>query len=449
MGTRVLWRSALALAAVLLAPNALAAQDRQISGRVTRASGQPIPDVEVTVVGQVRYRAVRTTPEGRYTVTAPQGDVRLMFRAIGFTRTEVAVAATSATLDVTMEQDVFKLSEVVVTGQATTVDRRSSTTAIAYVSGEDISKVSASSFDAALNGKVAGVNIQSNSGAPGGGMQVAIRGNNTILGGFDPLYVIDGIMYSNARILSGRSFITDGASQGANGATTGSSVEDDPVNRVADINPNDIQSIEILKGAAASSIYGSKAANGVVVINTIRGQAGRPRANMAMRLGVFSPLRKLEGRHWTANDILTAGNRFGTTPEARQAYADKYCPGGTCPYYDHYDQVYTNRTPSYELSGDVSGGSETTRYFVSGTWKRDEGIEPGTWATRQGLRVNVDQTMSSKVALKVSSVYNRAAASRGWDNNCNNYACAGYAMAYIPSFVDLLKRNPEDRKSVV
>jgi hypothetical protein len=115
-----LWRSALALAAVLLAPNALAAQDRQISGRVTRSSGQPIPDVEVTVVGQVRYRAVRTTPEGRYTVTAPQGDVRLMFRAIGFTRTEIAVAANSATLDVTMEQDVFKLSEVVVTGQATT-----------------------------------------------------------------------------------------------------------------------------------------------------------------------------------------------------------------------------------------------------------------------------------------------------------------------------------------
>jgi TonB-dependent SusC/RagA subfamily outer membrane receptor len=95
--------------------------------------------------------------------------------------------------------------------------------------------------------------------------------------------VIDGIMYSNARILSGRSFITDGANQGTNGAPAGSSVEDDPVNRVADINPNDIQSIEILKGAAASSIYGSKAANGVVVINTIRGQAGRPRANMALR----------------------------------------------------------------------------------------------------------------------------------------------------------------------
>ena len=336
MGTRVLWRSALALAAVLLAPGALAAQDRQISGRVTRSSGQAIVDVEITVVGQVRYRAVRSNPEGRYNVTAPQGDVRLMFRAIGFTRTEMAVPANQATLDVTMEQDVFKLSEVVVTGQATTVDRRSSTTAIAYVSGEDISKVSASSFDAALNGKVAGVNIQSNSGAPGGGMQIAIRGNNTILGGFEPLYVIDGIMYSNARVLNGRSFITDGASQGANGASPGSSVEDDPVNRVADINPSDIQSIEILKGAAASSIYGSKAANGVVVINTIRGQMGRPRANMGMRFGVFSPLRKLEARNWSYADVVAA-------PQYGQAVADKYCPGGTCPFFDHVEPFPNTR----------------------------------------------------------------------------------------------------------
>jgi len=426
VGTRVSWRSALALAAVLLAPGALAAQDRQISGRVTRSSGQPIPDVEVTVVGQVRYRPARSNPEGRYTITVPQGEVRLAFRSIGFTRIEMTVAANVATQDVSMEQDVFKLSEVVVTGQATTVDRKSSTTAIAYVSGDDISKVSASSFDAALNGKVAGVNIQSNSGAPGGGMQIAIRGNNTILGGFEPLYVIDGIMYSNARILSGRSVVSDGASVN----------EDDPVNRVADINPNDIQSIEILKGAAASSIYGSKAANGVVVINTIRGQMGRPRANMGMRLGVFSPLRKLEGRNWSYADVVAA-------PQYGQAIADKYCAGGSCPFFDHYDQVYTNRTPSYELTGDVSGGSETTRYFVSGVWKRDEGIEPNTYAGRQGIRVNVDQTLSSKVAVKVSSVYNRATAARGWDNNCNNYACAGYAMAYIPSFVDLQKRNPD------
>ncbi len=322
-----------------------------------------------------------------------------------------------------MDQDVFKLSEVVVTGQATTVDRRSSTTAIAYVSGEDISKVSSPAFMNALTGKVAGVNLQSNSGAPGGGMQMQIRGNNTILGGFDPLFVIDGIMYSNARVLSGRSVVTNGAFVG----------EDDPAGRVSDINPSDIQSIEILKGAAASSIYGSKASNGVVVINTIRGQAGRTRANMAMRLGVFSPLRKLEGRRYTEAEAVA---QYG--PQVAHWFDES-----ATPFFDHYDQVWDNRTPSYELVGDVSGGSESTRYFVSGTWKRDEGIEPNTGFTRQGLRLNIDQTLSSKVALKVSSVYNRSAIQRGWDNNCNNYACAGYALSYTPSFVDLKKRNPD------
>jgi TonB-dependent starch-binding outer membrane protein SusC len=101
-------------------------------------------------------------------------------------------------------QDVFRLDELVVTGQATTIERRSATTSIAYVSGEDVSKVSSPTLLNALNGKITGVNLQTNSGAPGGGIQMQIRGNNTMLGGFDPLYVVDGVIYSNASIPSGR-----------------------------------------------------------------------------------------------------------------------------------------------------------------------------------------------------------------------------------------------------
>jgi TonB-linked SusC/RagA family outer membrane protein len=421
--TRVLWRPGLALAALLLAPGLLAAQDRQISGRVTRAGGTQPLDAEVSVVGELRYRTARTNPEGRYTISAPQGEVRLMFRSIGHTRMEVVVPANQATQDVQMEADIFKLSEVVVTGQATSVERRSATTAIAYVSGEDISKVSAPTFENALTGKVTGVNLQSNSGAPGGGIQMQIRGNNTILGGFDPLYVIDGVIYSNAKINSGKSTVNAGAFTG----------EDDVVNRVADINPADIASIEILKGAAASSIYGSKASNGVVVINTIRGQAGRPRINVAQRFGTFRPTRQLEGRRWTEAEAV---DRFG--PQVAH-----YFDNNPNPYFDHYDQVFSQRKLSHETVADVSGGSETTRYFISGTWKRDEAIEPNTGFTRQGIRVNVDQTLSSKFEVKVTSVYNRAEHTRGWNNNCNNFGCHGYALAYTPSFVDLTARNPD------
>src|ERR1044071_2034084 len=230
MSNRVFWWSALTMAIALPAPGGLAAQDRQVSGRVTRAAtNQPI-DAEISVVGQLRYRGVHTNPEGRYQITVPQGEVRLMFRAIGYARVQMVVAANSATQDVQMDPDVFKLTEVVVTGQATSVERRSATTAISYVSGEDVSKVSAPSFENALVGKVSGVNLQSNSGAPGGGIQMQIRGNNTILGAFDPLYVVDGVLYSNPRIAGGRGDITDAAFATA---------EDDAVNRVADINPAD------------------------------------------------------------------------------------------------------------------------------------------------------------------------------------------------------------------
>jgi TonB-linked SusC/RagA family outer membrane protein len=412
-----------ALAEGLLAPGVLAAQDRQISGRVTRAGGTQPLNAEVSVVGELRFRPARTNPEGRYTISAPQGEVRLMFRSIGHARIEVVVPANTSTQDVQMEPDVFKLSEVVVTGQATSVERSSATTSIAYISGEDIAKVSSPTIENALTGKVSGVNLQSNSGAPGGGIQMQIRGNNTILGAFDPLYVVDGVIYSNARILNGRSSVNAGAFAS----------EDDAVNRVADINPADIASIEILKGAAASSIYGSKASNGVVVINTIRGQAGRPRINVAQRFGTFRPLRTLEGRRYTEADAVA---QFGPS-------AAKYFDNDPNPFFNHYDQVYSQRKLSYETVADVSGGSETTRYYISGTWKRDEGLEPNTGFSRQGIRVNVDQTLNSKVEVKVTSVYNRAEHTRGWSNNCNNFGCNGYALAYTPSFVDLTARNAD------
>ena len=403
---------------LLLLPATLFAQDRQITGRVTRASGgTPVTDAEVSVIGNSRYAPVRTNAEGRYTLRAPSGDTRLAVRAIGFARREVPVGASESSADVVLEQDVFKLSEVVVTGQATQVERRSATTAIAYVSGEDVAKVASPTIENALTGKVAGVNLQSNSGAPGGGIQMQIRGNTTILGAADPLYVIDGVIYSNSRIPSRRFNATAGVNQD----------EDDAVNRVADINPADIQSIEILKGAAASSIYGSKASNGVVVISTLRGQQGRARVNISQRFGTFDLVKGYEARCWSLADATA---RFGAT-------ANDYATKGQLPCYDHYDQVFGNNPLSYETVADVSGGNEATRYFISGTWKKDGGIEGNTGFGRQGVRVNLDQIISPKFDVKVSTAFNRSSHQRGWTNNSNNFASAGYALAYIPSYVDL------------
>jgi TonB-linked SusC/RagA family outer membrane protein len=418
----MLKRGFLGAFAALLLPLTLGAQDRQISGRVTQTgTDQPIENAVVIVVGTSRVSG-RTDALGRYNIAAPGGDVRLGFRALGHSPREILVAAGRTTVDVALTRDAFRLSEVVVTGQATTVERRSATTASAYVSGDEVTKVSAPTFENALTGKVTGVNIQSNSGAPGGGIQLQVRGNNTILGAFDPLYVVDGVIYSNEKIAGGRGAITDAAFTFA---------EDDAVNRTADINPADIASVEILKGAAASSIYGSKAANGVVIITTRRGQAGRPRMNVLQRFGQFLPMRTLESRRWTEAEAVAA---FG-------AGVSHWFQGNPSPYFNHFDQVYRTSALSYETLADISGGTDATKYFVAGGWKRDDGIELNTGFNRGTLRANVDQRLGTRFDVRVSSVFNRSTHDRGWNNNCNNYACHGYAFPYTPSFVNYAKRD--------
>src|SRR5690606_36150820 len=226
------------------------------------------------------------------------------------------------------------------------------------------------------------------------------------------------------KIASGRGMIN---------AAAFATAEDDAVNRVADINPADIESIEILKGAAASSIYGSKAANGVVIITTRRGQIGAPRVTLRQRLGQFRPVNSYDSRRWTEAEAV---DKYG-------ADVAHWFDDNPNPYFNHYDQVFKPSDLSYETALDVSGGTENTRYFVGGTWKRDDGIELNTGFDRQALRVNVDQNLGQRAQLKVSTVYNRAEHDRGWNNNCNNFACHGYAFAYTPSFVDLSAKTPE------
>jgi TonB-dependent starch-binding outer membrane protein SusC len=179
----------------------------------------------------------------------------------------------------------------------------------------------------ALNGKVTGVNLQTNSGAPGGGIQMQIRGNATILGGFDPALrggrrdLLERQHPERARLHQRRGLAHDGGG---------------PVNRIADLNPADIASIEVLKGAAASSIYGSKASNGVVVITTRRGQAGRAAVNVTQRIGVSA--RSSCSRRGAGREAEAVAPRYG-------AAAEPVLRGNANPYFDHYAQVYDNRKP--------------------------------------------------------------------------------------------------------
>jgi TonB-dependent starch-binding outer membrane protein SusC len=415
----------LATALVTALPSVAWGQTRQISGRVTVAvAGTPLAGASVSV--ENAPQGTTTDADGQFRLTVPSGPVTILARRIGYKRARAVVPAEQTTVNFTLERDVLLLESVVVTGQATTVERRSATTSVASVSGEEVNAVATPTIENALVGKVSGVNIQSNSGAPGGGIQLQIRGNNTILGSFDPLYVVDGVIFSNDRIASGRSLISAGAAGFRD-------FEDDAVNRVADIDPATIESIEILKGAAASSIYGSKAANGVVIITTKRGQRGPARVDVRQRVGTFALAKKYETRRWTRDEAIT---RYG-------AGVGHWFDDNPNPYFNHYEQVFGESPLSYETGVDVSGGNENTRYFVGGTWKRDGGVERGTGFGRQAMRLNLSQSLGERLELRVTSAFNRSEHDRGWNNNCNNYACHGYAFAYTPSFVDLTARDAQ------
>ncbi|HEX7117662.1 MAG TPA: SusC/RagA family TonB-linked outer membrane protein [Longimicrobiales bacterium] len=408
-----------------LAPAELAAQGRSVTGRIVDAgTQQPVPNASITVAGAPAAATALTDAEGRFTLTVPAGEVRLQVQALGYIGMEIVVGGGQSRVDIELQADVFRLEELVVTGQATTVDRRSATTSIAYVSGEDVGRVSSPTVLNAMVGKVAGVQLQTNSGAPGGGIQMQIRGTNTILGGFDPLFVVDGVIYSNVSIPGGRGYANDAANP---------TMEADAVNRIADLNPADIASIEVLKGAAASSIYGSKAANGVVVIQTVRGRAGAPQFNVTQRIGMSTPLRLMESRRWTREEAIAA---YGDTVAS-------FFKNDPSPYHDNAAMVYDQRNVSYETLIDVRGGTESTRYYASGTVSNEEGIERNTGAGRQSLRVNLDQSFGSDVDVSISSAYNRSVNDRGWNNNCNNFGCHGYALAYLPSFYDISAQNPD------
>jgi TonB-linked SusC/RagA family outer membrane protein len=411
-------------------------QERQIAGRVTSAAtAEPVAGVNVSVTGTA-FVAV-TNADGRYAIAAPASAVTLVFRRIAFKRRELAVPADQNAADVTLDPDVFNLEAVVVTGQATGVERRNAAIATTVVTGSEVTNVPAPALDRALQGKVPGAYIQQNSGAPGGGTQIQIRGSNTVIGSADPLFVVDGVIVSDASISSGLFTVT--ASGNPQSTRNDGEKQDDPVNRLTDLNPNDVASIEILRGAAASSIYGSKGVNGVVIITTNRGKAGKARANIVQRLGFSELQRGFATRVFDTTSAIALYASSGDTAADRKFHnlIVSSLVNGKLPTYDHLQEVAGNKPMNYETQLDVSGGAGETRYFLSGNVKSDGGIIGNTGAQRQTLRANIDQSFSDRFSVSFSSAFNRTTTQRGFTNNDNNGASTTYAIAYIPGFINI------------
>ena len=431
-------------AAVLFcaAPRSARAQTREVTGKVTsQETGQPLADAIVTQLGQPN--GARSGSDGSYRLRVPSEAVSILVRVIGYKRQTALVAAGATTHDFALDKDVLLLEGVTVTGQATTIDKRNASTAIASVSAQEITSAPAKTVDEQLAGKVSGVAIMENSGVPGGGVQMQIRGATSILGSGDPLFVVDGVIVSDASIPSGLTAID------RSGGTT-TSTQDQMVNRMADINPNDIESIEVLKSAAASAIYGSRATNGVVVITTKKGKAGATRFNITQRIGSQNMAKNLSSRHFGCYLKSDCGPNYavqdwlGGAPQA-DSIAAANCTSKGCKWYDWQKQLYSVTDPAYETVLSASGGSGSTRFYFGLNDRQSKGIEINTGARRTSARLNLDQTIGDKLTVSGGVDVTHNFIQDGLGGNDNTGISATYALGYAPAIYDLRQKLASGR----
>jgi TonB-linked SusC/RagA family outer membrane protein len=410
--------------------SAAAAQQREVSGTVTGGNGEAVAGAAVSIAGTTR--GVRTDGQGRFTIPVAAGDARLRVTALSYRAKDVTVPAGQNTVAVRLDTDVLGLETVVVTGQATAVKRENLAHDVAVVSNRQlVGNAPAQTLDRALQGKVAGATIRTNSGAPGGGVQIRLRGPTSINGNATPLYVVDGVLMSDVAIAGGQNAV----SRASTATNTFASNQDVLVNRIADLNPNDIENVEILKGASAASIYGSRAAAGVIVITTRRGRAGAPRFSFSQRVGYAELSNELGSRTWTAAEaeewgFVSHAANCGATCTSTYFNAD----GSPKATFDLERQVFGRKAPQRETTLSVSGGSEATQYYASGLIQDDQGIAAHTGYLKQSLNLSLNQTLGGRARLSAStnvlhSV--RAAGITGNDNTGGSYVSA---ISFTPNF---------------
>lgn len=355
---------------------------RTVSGKVTSATdGEGIPGVNVLIKGTTR--GVITDFEGNYRLEVPSEDAVLAFSAIGFLKQEIPVGNRSV-IEVSLEEDVKQLEEVVVTGYGTSV-KREITGSIASVSGESIENMPVASLDRAMQGRVAGVQVNAASGQPGGAMNVRVRGIGSFANN-DPLYIVDGVQMST-------------------NSTSGQASS----NPLASINPNDIASIEILKDAAASAIYGAQSANGVVIVTTKKGKAGKTKFTATAQEGVVRPMNLYDMMN--AQQFATIKRQayinntgLGATEADRIAASDALFGDPNDPNLtdsNWQDALYRDaRQRSYTLN--ARGGDEKTTFFISGAYDLQEGQIIMSDYTRGSLRANLSHKATDKFTLNAN-----------------------------------------------
>ena len=386
-----------------------------ISGKVTAADGKGIPYISVAIKN-TNYGGV-TEASGNYSFTAGirAGNYTIEFSGVGFKSKEQSIQigeASSYRADVQLAEDALGLDEVILTGTLGRASKKQLGNSISTINARQLQNTGASNLSAMLNGRVMGAQVTQNSGDPGGGISIRLRGVGSIFGSSEPLYIVDGVIIDNSSV---NVINLNGDAQGSRIAAGN--------NRLVDINPNDIEKIEVINGAAAAAIYGSRASNGVVQIFTKKGSSGKPKVTLTTSVQSNS----LRNR-WEMNDVprrfgypgdtrlSTVGDRLTTIANLR---GNQGAVPGTGPAalggrldqntyavnrYDYQDNIFkTSVGTDNHIS--VIGGGDKGNYYFSASYLRNEGIVRNTDFQRYGVKVRTDLTLNNWIKLSGGTAF--------------------------------------------
>jgi len=388
-------------------------QDVVVTGKITSTEDNgAIPGVNVILKGTTQGTV--SDAEGKYSLTVPSGDAVLVFSAIGFATQEVTVGS-RASIDIVLVLDTKTLSEVIVVGYGTQ-EKRDVTAAIASVNGEALQKVANTNPLEGMKGQIAGVDVLQTSGRPGQNSTITVRGRRSINASNDPLFVVDGVP------------ITSGTSSDANGVVSNS--QGNPLN---DFNPADIASVEVLKDAAATAIYGSRGANGVVLITTKRGKSGKTTVSYSGYYGVTTPFTQvpvMNGAEFA--NLRREANRisppFGTFPNGktgREAWQGTIPPDNKVFLdpdefnsvqkglsTDWQNLIFKNGSQvNHQVS--VNGGNDKTQFNMSVGYFKQDGTISGMDFTKITGRINVDHQISKRFKVGMSNQITHSVTNNG------------------------------------
>jgi len=381
------------------------------------ANSQPIPGAVVKIKGTTH--SVSTDPDGRFSfITGQKFPYTLIVSFIGFEQKEQRVDGSPVT--VRLQESQNQLNDVVVTGYSTQ-ERKYIAGSISSVSGSVVQNQPSGGFNQLLQGKTTGVQVTSNSGVPGGGITFRVRGNNSINASVDPLYIIDGVFVSNADPIS---------------AGLGNQQASNPI---ADLNPSDIEDIQILKDANATAIYGSLGANGVIIVTTKRGKRNtKANINLNTFQGWSTAINKFEVASGPEVALLTNESRINTAIDNGLNPTTVVLPfpnPASQPTYDRIDGLFrTARTSSYEVS--TQGGTDRSTYYIGLGYLGQESIVKPSDYKRYSARLNYDTYLTDKLKVGTSINFTRSQRNlSGSDNNPTGVInSALFPRSYLPIY---------------